>query len=305
MRNNQRGGRNYSAKHALCIWSAGIVVLYMWTSYERWYCRKQEVHLIRAGFVLHPKLLHKEGPTTRSQVWESTWDAKSTVRQINFKEKCRKKKYDNIHGPIHPATRPSGRRWLSWDALKKSSLRWIGLQAKITVILPPEQKLTSTVATGGFARMWWISIRVPTRHQPDFKKALLTLYRLKKARRTRSNLKSGRKVPPRGWQWQTNWWESDYEKFTTKMGVTTDWTGWLVYSVGNYCICGMNLSKNWIQIFLNVNLSVTADSSLLSPTGGCKIQYLLIQKFTNKMTMKMVTEKCVQRQAHLQHRVRP
>ena len=34
---------------------------------------KQEVHLIRAGFVLHPELLHKEGPATRSQVRQSTW----------------------------------------------------------------------------------------------------------------------------------------------------------------------------------------------------------------------------------------
>ena len=45
-------------------------VLYMWKSYERWYNRKQKVHLIRAGFVLHPELLHEEGPATRSQVRE-------------------------------------------------------------------------------------------------------------------------------------------------------------------------------------------------------------------------------------------
>ena len=30
-------------------------------------------HRIRAGFVLHPELLHKEGPDTRSQVREETW----------------------------------------------------------------------------------------------------------------------------------------------------------------------------------------------------------------------------------------
>ena len=40
---------------------------------------------------------------------------------------------------------------------------------------------------------WWIRSNVvnfdtmPTRHQPDFKKALSTLYRLNRKRRTRSN----------------------------------------------------------------------------------------------------------------------
>ena len=51
---------------------------------------------------------------------------------------------------------------------------------------------------------WWIRSNVvnfdtmPTRHRPDFKKALSTLYRLKKKRRARRTLKSGHKVPPPG-----------------------------------------------------------------------------------------------------------
>ena len=52
------------------------------------------------------------------------------------------------------ATSSSEKRWSSWVALKRSSLSWIGLQAKTTVILPHKKKLTSTVATGGFARTW-------------------------------------------------------------------------------------------------------------------------------------------------------
>ena len=31
---------------------------------------KQEVHLVRAGSLLYPELLHQEGPATRSQVRE-------------------------------------------------------------------------------------------------------------------------------------------------------------------------------------------------------------------------------------------
>ena len=66
-------------------------ILHMWTPYERWYDRKQEVHLIRAGFVLHPELLHKEGPATRSQVREETWmqripHGKSTSKKVSQKE---------------------------------------------------------------------------------------------------------------------------------------------------------------------------------------------------------------------------
>ena len=61
------------------------------------------------------------------------------------------------------------------------SLKWIGLQAKTTVILPHREEIE--VYRGN----WWIRSNVvnfdtmPTRHQPDFKKALSTLYRLKKA----------------------------------------------------------------------------------------------------------------------------
>ena len=47
-------------------------LLHMWTPCERWCNRKQEVHLTRAGVVLHPELLHQEGSTRRSQVREET-----------------------------------------------------------------------------------------------------------------------------------------------------------------------------------------------------------------------------------------
>ena len=42
-----------------------------------------------------------------------------------------------------------------------------------------------------------------------------------------------------------------------------------MYSVRQLFICGMNLSKNLNAKFI-VIMSVTADSSLLSPTGGVK-----------------------------------
>ena len=72
-----------------------------------------------------------------------------TANQLQMR--CRKKKYDNIHDRF---IRDKFFRKTSWVALKRSSLRWIGLQAKTTVILPKKKKLTSTVATGGFAQTW-------------------------------------------------------------------------------------------------------------------------------------------------------
>ena len=63
---------------------------------------------------------------------------------------------------------------------------------------------------------WWIHSNVvnfdtmPTRHQPDFKKALSTLYRLKKAEDKKQSEKWSQSSSS-WWQWQTNWWESDCE----------------------------------------------------------------------------------------------
>ena len=79
--------------------------------------------------------------------------AKNTIRRINLQGNAARKSM-TASTTDSSATRPSGRRWLNWDALKRSSLRWISLQAKTTLTSPPEQKLTSTVATGGFAQTW-------------------------------------------------------------------------------------------------------------------------------------------------------
>ena len=50
----------------LTYWSDGIVYCSCGHLMEDDTIRKQEVHLVRAGSVLHPELLHQEGLTTRS-----------------------------------------------------------------------------------------------------------------------------------------------------------------------------------------------------------------------------------------------
>ena len=86
--------------------------------------------------------------------------------------------------------------------LKRSSRRWISLQVKTTLKKPPEQKLTSTVAIGGFTQNVANFDSVPTRHQPDFKKALSTMYRLKQAEDEKQYAKWSQSSSSSSWQWQ-------------------------------------------------------------------------------------------------------
>ena len=68
----------------------------------------------------------------------------------------------------------------------------------------------------GETESWWIHSNVanfdsvPTRHQLDFKKALSTMYRLKQAEDEMQYAKWSQSSSS-SWQWQKNWWESDYE----------------------------------------------------------------------------------------------
>ena len=63
---------------------------------------------------------------------------------------------------------------------------------------------------------WWIrsnlvdSDTMPIRHRPDFKKALSTLYRLKKTE-DNAHYENWSQSSSSWWQWQTSWWHPYYE----------------------------------------------------------------------------------------------
>ena len=63
---------------------------------------------------------------------------------------------------------------------------------------------------------WWIrsnlvnSDTMPTRHRPDFKKALSTLYRLKKTEYN-AHYENWSHSSSSWWQWQTTWWHPYFE----------------------------------------------------------------------------------------------
>ena len=70
---------------------------------------------------------------------------------------------------------------------------------------------------------WWIRSNVvnfdtmPTRHRPDFKKALSTLHRLKKTEDEVHN-ENWSQSSSSWWQWQPHWWEPDHEHSPQRWG---------------------------------------------------------------------------------------
>ena len=73
-------------KACLKHWSAGIVYCTCGHLMTGDSAENKKVHLSRARFVLHPELLHQEGPATRSQVWESTWMQRVPYGESTCKE---------------------------------------------------------------------------------------------------------------------------------------------------------------------------------------------------------------------------
>ena len=121
--------------------------------------------------------------------------------------RCRKKKYDS--------------RYIRDKTFRKAMIE-VGRSEKI---IKEMDQLASENHTYKATRAeidvyrgnWWIHSSVanfdsvPTRHQPDFKKALSTMYRLKQAEDEKQYSKWSQSSSSSSWQRQTNWWESDYE----------------------------------------------------------------------------------------------
>ena len=130
-----------------------------------------------------------------------------TANQLQ--KRCRKKKYDNIHD-----------RFIRDKFFRKTMIE---LGRSEEIILEMDRLASedhSHIATQEeidvYRGNWWIRSNVvnfdtmPTRRQPDFKKALSTLYRLKKAE-DKKHYENWSQSSSSWWQWQTNWWEPYYE----------------------------------------------------------------------------------------------
>ena len=69
-----------------------------------------------------------------------------------------------------------------------------------------------------YRQNWWVHSNVardktmPIRHEPGFKEALSTMQRLKRAEdKKKQDTTSQPSSSSSSWQWQSSWWESDYE----------------------------------------------------------------------------------------------
>ena len=166
----------------------------MRTSCDRWFCREQKVHLSRAWHVSPSRTSTsgRVGHTVTSM--EKHLAVKITLRRINLQGNVVKRSM-TTSTTDSSATRPSGRRRLKWDTLRRSSKRWISIQVKTTLKTSPEQKLTSTVATGGFTQTWQTSIRCQQSINLISRRRCRQCTASSK-RRTRINMQNGHKVPP-------------------------------------------------------------------------------------------------------------
>ena len=123
-----------------------------------------------------------------------------TAKQLQ--KRCRKKHYENIHD-----------RFIRDTTFRKTMIE---LGRSENVILEMDRLASedhSHIATeeeiAVYRGNWWIrsnlvnSDTMPTRHRPDFKKALSTLYRLKKLE-DNAHYENWSQSSSSWWQWQTN-----------------------------------------------------------------------------------------------------
>ena len=130
-----------------------------------------------------------------------------TANQLQ--KRCRKKKYDNIHD-----------RFIRDKFFRKTMIE-LGRSEEIILELDrlaseDHSHIATQEEINVYRGNWWIRSNVvnfdtmPTRRQPDFKKALSTLHCLKKAE-DKKHYENWSQSSSSWWQWQTNWWEPYYE----------------------------------------------------------------------------------------------
>ena len=187
-----------------------------------------------------------------------------TAKQLQ--KRCRKKKYDNIHDRFirdkffRKTMIELGRSEeiiLEMDRLASEDHTHIATQEEIDV----------------YRGNWWIRSNVvnfdtmPTRRQPDFKKALSTLYRLKKAE-DKKHPENWSQSSSSWWQWQTNWWEPSYENSPQRWSDHGSNGETCENQRINYSFAARISARIECKIYRDyINNS---QRSLLSPTGGVK-----------------------------------
>ena len=263
MRDRRRGAES-QCRECLTYWSADIV-----------YCtcghfmkddtteNKKYISSVLDLFSIANFYIRKGRPHGHRYGKKSGCKEYHTANQLQ--KRCRKKKYDNIHD-----------RFIRDKYFRKTKIE-LGRSEKIILEMDRlasenHSHIVTRAEIDVYRGNWWIRSNVvnfdtmPTRRQPDFKKALSTLYRLKK-RRTRNTMKIGHKVPTHGGNGKLTG-GTPLMRIHHKDGVSTDRTGKPVYPVHQPFICGMNLSKKEFDAKIYRDYIRNSRRSPLSPTGG-------------------------------------
>ena len=130
-----------------------------------------------------------------------------TANQLQ--KKCVKRKYKNIHD------RKIRDLWFRKTMLELGRSEEIILE--MDRLANEDQTHIATEEIDVFRGNWWIrsnfvgSDTMPVRHRPDFKKALSTLHRLKKAEDKAYYQNWSQSSSSSWWQWQTFWWRPSFE----------------------------------------------------------------------------------------------
>ena len=132
-----------------------------------------------------------------------------TANQLG--KKCRKKKYDSIHD-----------RYIRDKTFRKAMIevgRSEQMIKEIGQLASEDHTYKATKEEIDLYRgNWWIHTNVahfdsvPTRYQPEFKKALSTMRRLKRAEdEKKQETWTQNSSSSSSWHWHASWWESDFE----------------------------------------------------------------------------------------------
>ena len=181
-------------------------------------------------------------------------------------KKCRKKKYNNIHN-----------QFIRDKTFRKTMIE-IGRTEQMIIEMDKLEKEDHTYTASReqieFYRGNWIHTNVqhvdsiPTRYEPEFKSALSTMHRLKRAEDKKKQEASAQtSSSSSSWHWHSSWWESDFEH-SPQRWYNHWWHGETCILVVGYLFAEWVSHAEEFKIF--IVKSVTADGSLLSPTGGVK-----------------------------------
>ena len=131
-----------------------------------------------------------------------------TANQLQ--KKCIKRKYKNIHDRFIRDT------WFRKTLLELGRNEEV-IREMDRLANEDHTHIATEEELDVYRGSWWIrsnfvgSDTMPVRHRPDFKKALSTLHRLKKAEDKAYYQNWSQSSSSSWWQWQTSWWHPSFE----------------------------------------------------------------------------------------------